>query len=792
MKEISLFGLMVGFVIFGAGSESVLAQTTIAVPAIKFCVDSGINVSRGDSLQFSASGQGSYGYEGSPVNSTPLTNPDGDRFVNGVNIGKKDDPNAIYKGFIGGLVGKVGTNGNYFFIGSNNQLSMGQSGRLFLCYNDVANSFNNNTGGYRVSINRISDPNQQNTAGRSPSASQQTTTGRSQQLTRCVKWSTFTQGLTTTSGGRGGIWLAFNELPDGFKQGCIFFQNNNAIDVAYVLKDGIEPSTTLSNGHHHNNYGGVPAFGYDGAVSSLRGEQSQQSLEDLMRRGQALMITWLTPTNGSIPYLNSIPRGRAFVRDDGMVCYSTVCMSSRTVSNQELARILEAGQNVNTAGRSPSPNQQTTTRRSPASNQQTATRTVQPVRQTFSSVKSLGMAQFLWESTELKSAQETLQKAARGEYNTITNGQKIDFFEEGITEIRPVDCRSFGFSCESKEITYADYLNLKLKVYLQVGVFKNGMKVYDEIPKYQNRLFQERRYGGLNVGQNLTSEWEKRWNNVKEQQRLKDKQANLPITERLGVVMEQTIKDTANFSWELFKTSTKVAATLAQIKDLADTITSLTSINQYNLNRISGGPKYTIAAVKILTDAGKALQSFDTDKLNELTLKAAQETIELINAQDRKVAGSANVIKIYFAAKDIIDKNKLLRQPQATNALDEFDRFYIAAAMYSKAVDVIIGGLSIPFSEAKVVDTLLKKADAVNTVLFEALEFTYKDSVRRQYVRLQYAYNRNQIQVVGLSSFIDYAAEEVGQYLLKARPDIVTRRPDGTIAVSVDGVVYPP
>ncbi len=186
MKGRSIFSLMVGFVIFGAGSESVLAQTTIAVPAIKFCVDSGINVSRGDSLQFSASGQGSYGYEGSPVNSTPLTNPDGDRFVNGVNIGKKDDPNAIYQGFIGGLVGKVGANGNYFFIGSNNQLSMSQSGRLFLCYNDVANSFNNNTGGYRVSINRISDPNQQNTAGRSPSASQQTQTGRSPQVAQNV------------------------------------------------------------------------------------------------------------------------------------------------------------------------------------------------------------------------------------------------------------------------------------------------------------------------------------------------------------------------------------------------------------------------------------------------------------------------------------------------------------------------------------------------------------------------------------------------------------------------------
>lgn len=493
------------------------------------------------------------------------------------------------------------------------------------------------------------------------------------------------------------------------------------------------------------------------------------------------------------------PDGKLLAENDDINQSNKNAGLTVTLPSNGTYRVIVNGYDNNSRGRYAvsvsTPTQQTVTGRSPSPNQQTATRTIQPVIQTFSSVKSLGMAQFLRGTTELKSAQETLQKAARGEYDTITNGQKTDFIEdilEDIPEIRPVDCKSFGFSCESTEITYADYLNLKLKVYLQVGVFKNGMKVYDEIPKYQNRLFQDRRYGGLNVGQNLTSEWEKRWNNVKEQQRLKDEQANLPITERLGVVMEQTIKDTANFSWELFKTSTKVAATLAQIKDLAETITSLTSINQDNLNRIAGGPKYYFAVEEILKDSGKALQSFDTDKINELALKGAQETIELINAQDRKVAGSANVIKIYSAAKDIIDKNNLLRQPQATNALDDFDKFYIAATMYSKAVEVIIGGLSIPFSEAKVVDTLLKKADAVNTVLLDALEFTYKDSVRRQYVRLQYAYNRNQIQVVGLSSFIDYAAEEVGQYLLKARPDIVTRRPDGTIAVSVDGVVYPP
>ncbi|MEK0195024.1 PPC domain-containing protein, partial [Microcoleus anatoxicus] len=816
---------------------------------------------------------------------------------------------------------------NYFFIGSNNQLSMGQSGRLFLCYNDVANSFNNNTGGYRVSINRISDPNQQNTAGRSPSPSQQTQIGRSPQFSQNInQFNRFEIGKLSTGEkvlrvpkqymqqtpfrealqrpirpsstreytmrnddygvflwdgkrlqftsytvykitdfqvGDKTYWLTETSDITGFgnleiskpyfleskiafsgESGGISIigrqKNNSAIFIIKVVegngwnlpithysldlsnpkkpvvsrlvilqKKGILQDGDPINSSDGSLYNSYTFQGYAGQSITINLDTRSFSSYLVLiapdgkkiadnrgtQRNPIVEITVTLPSTGTYKVVvngrdRTHPQGRYILNVNSNQMIATG--RSPSPSQQTTTGRSPSPSQQTTTGRSPSPNQQTTTGRSPASNQQTATRTVQPVRQTFSSVKSLGMAQFLWESTELKSAQETLQKATRGEYNTITNGQKIDFFEEGITEIRPVDCRSFGFSCESKEITYADYLNLKLKVYLQVGVFKNGMKVYDEIPKYQNRLFQERRYGGLNVGQNLTSEWEKRWNNVKEQQRLKDKQANLPITERLGVVMEQTIKDTANFSWELFKTSTKVAATLAQIKDLADTITSLTSINQYNLNRISGGPKYTIAAVKILTDAGKALQSFDTDKLNELTLKAAQETIELINAQDRKVAGSANVIKIYFAAKDIIDKNKLLRQPQATNALDEFDRFYIAAAMYSKAVDVIIGGLSIPFSEAKVVDTLLKKADAVNTVLFEALEFTYKDSVRRQYVRLQYAYNRNQIQVVGLSSFIDYAAEEVGKYLLKARPDLVTQRPDGTIAVSVDGVVYPP
>jgi hypothetical protein len=179
-------------------------------------------------------------------------------------------------------------------------------------------------------------------------ANSQIVTDRSQQLSRCVRWSVFSQSLGEM--GRGAPYQAFNELPNGFKQGCIFFQDNNSIDVAYVLMDGVEPSGNLTNGQF--SYGGTPSF---------TSEQSKQ-FEDLIARGQALMITWLTPTQGSLSYVRSIPKDRAFVRDDGMVCFNTVCMKSSAVSNQELSRILEAGQIA--TGRSPSPRQQTTTGRS--------------------------------------------------------------------------------------------------------------------------------------------------------------------------------------------------------------------------------------------------------------------------------------------------------------------------------------------------------------------------------------------------------------------------------------------
>jgi hypothetical protein len=146
----------------------------------------------------------------------------------------------------------------------------------------------------------------------------------------CAKWSEFSQRFGQI--GTGAPYRAFAGLPNGFKQGCVFFQDNNSIDIAYVLKDGIKPDASMTNGE--SSYG-VPSFGND----------KQEQFEQLTQRGQALKITWLTPTIGALSYLRSLPRNRAFIREDGMVCLQAVCMQSGGIPNIELIRLLEAGRN---------------------------------------------------------------------------------------------------------------------------------------------------------------------------------------------------------------------------------------------------------------------------------------------------------------------------------------------------------------------------------------------------------------------------------------------------------------
>lgn len=434
-----------------------------------------------------------------------------------------------------------------------------------------------------------------------------------------MRWSTFSQSLGINR--RGGPYRTFNELPNGFKQGCIFFQDNNAIDVAYVLKDGIQPSVTLTDGQF--SLGGAPSFS---------NEQSKQ-FDDLTARGQALMITWLTPTNGSLPYLRSIPKDRAFIRDDGMVCYGTVCLKSSAVSNQQLSQILEAGQIA--TGRSPSSGQQTTTARSPS-----------PV-QTYTDTRALGMAQFLQGKQELISAQEKLQRVGKQQYD-IVEIPKSDFLEDKFTDVAESPGTFLG---KRNDVSYADYLKLKLKLKAQEKSWNEGINIVKAIEPYNNKLNKDNRQGGREVSQRISSNFNEYFNRVSEQNK-KPSLSLESIVRALPYAIEETRISNMNLITGGFQTGGKLASVFTDLGGLVKLLNLPELIKPESFQYVS----------TVKEKLGKFKEEFlkgNQEKVNDINLEIASETIKLIDSQDPKLIRTAEAIAIRSEAMNLIDRNNV-------------------------------------------------------------------------------------------------------------------------------------
>jgi hypothetical protein len=144
--------------------------------------------------------------------------------------------------------------------------------------------------------------------GISLAASGLISSAESVQAGQCKTWKSFVSKLPET-GGRGGQWWHHGDLPLKFQNGCMELSDNNSTDTAYVFQQGIQ-------------------------------SKDYKNWDQLVQQGKAIVVTWLTPTNGAIPYLNSIPKDRAFLRKDGMTCFLTVCLKSGAMSHEQLGKIL--------------------------------------------------------------------------------------------------------------------------------------------------------------------------------------------------------------------------------------------------------------------------------------------------------------------------------------------------------------------------------------------------------------------------------------------------------------------
>jgi hypothetical protein len=121
----------------GTGGTAPAGGRTINVDARQPWTDTGLTVNQGDRVSFQSSGQINYGKSAGMTAS-----PDGAQGTNP----RYPDPTVG----VGALVGRIGTNGKPFGIGSQTSVVMPGSGRLYLGVND--NELGDNSGAFTVVV----------------------------------------------------------------------------------------------------------------------------------------------------------------------------------------------------------------------------------------------------------------------------------------------------------------------------------------------------------------------------------------------------------------------------------------------------------------------------------------------------------------------------------------------------------------------------------------------------------------------------------------------------------------
>ncbi|MFB8788085.1 MAG: hypothetical protein U7123_04390 [Potamolinea sp.] len=440
----------------------------------------------------------------------------------------------------------------------------------------------------------------------------------------------------------------------------------------------------------------------------------------------------------------------------------------------ELANLTAPGSPVVTA-LLPNRNQQTTTGRS-----------LSPV-QTYRDTRALGMAQFLQGKQELISAQEKLQRTVQGKYD-IVEIPKSDFLEDKFTDVAESPGTFLG---KRNDVSYGDYLKLKLKLKAQEKLWNEGIDIVKAIKPYDEKLNKDNRQGGREVSQRISSNFNEYFNRVSEQNK-KPSLSLEGIIRALPYAIEETRISDLNLITGGLQTGGKLASAFTDLGGLVKLLNLPELTKPESFQRAGRKIDYFFTVQEKLGKIQEEFLKGNQEKVTDINLEIASETIKLMDAQDSKSTRTAEAIAIRSEAMNLIERNKFLQQSQLTEVLDGFDKTFLTTAQVSSTVKLITSALAFIAPGKQAVRTFADKADAVNALLFNALQFSYKEDVRKQYELLKAYSNRNQQIISGLSSSIDFSAQEVGQYLTKTRTDVVTRRPDGTIAVSINGVVFPP
>jgi hypothetical protein len=445
---------------------------------------------------------------------------------------------------------------------------------------------------------------------------------------------------------------------------------------------------------------------------------------------------------------------------------------------------------------------------------------VSPVlaQQSYRNEGELGKAQLLRGNQDLMSALKSLEQASQGEYITIqkilqslaqkqgitVNSEITDFLGEKITTgSTDRNCQLGNFLCDEEDVTYEKYINAKLQLQSQSEIFSKAAIIYGQIQEYQNKLENDRLYGGQEVSQRISSKLQDFHNiylaNQKPSLSFKSPQDTLESLGKIGGAIPTLEEYRIGYSDLLFNASfsgLKLASAFIEMKVIGAAI-----VKKLNLQQLGINPDLDPSAVaeflreitlELPPKVQEALLKLDTDKMRDINLELAAKLIDWIDTDDSRLVRSAALVKIRANAVNIQNRIKVLQQPEVSKLLDDSDKLYLDFKQFSDVLDAVNSLISLILGSKEEAKKLTKTIDAVRSAVTEAASFTYRDEMRRKYKTLKAQYIRNHKIISGLDSFYEGAFTDVGQYLVSARKDVIFKQGNGWIIVNTNRLLNPP
>jgi Bacterial pre-peptidase C-terminal domain len=427
-----------------------------------------------------------------------------------------------------------------------------------------------------------------------------------------------------------------------------------------------------------------------------------------------------------------------------------------------------------------------------SSSQRTDTRQSFNTRQTYNDLQTFAVRQILNGNQSLVTTRDKLLRAARNEYLDLPTIPVHSFIDEKFISIAEQPGALFG---RRKDVSLSDYLKLKLKYEAQRRLLTSGNEIISSIDEYQKKLQNDSSGKGKGISDRIISQFQSLWNLIAEQ----DKAPPLSIgnfARRLTYSLEEARNSTTSLVFNSVLVSGQLAGAFSNLKGLAEFLELGGNVSTRQVQ--SDYYKYGTQFFNDATQANEAFQEGNEEDFNKAMLAAfttAFEMYSIYSTDDPRWSQSATLGGLVPEIEKLEGLKLFLENPEIAEGLDSVDRFYLGISGLSSALKVVTSIASLVDDEIQgsaKVGILIDRVDAINDLLFEAIQFSYQEELRRNYESLLVQTQKNQARIEELSSGIEFSAQEVGQYLLDARSDVVRRSSNGAISVGVDGIVYPP